>query len=156
MRFFGLSRHGRAATIGYFIARLRKALHILVVSLCCLQLGGGPLGLMQLYAWGSMLVDYSQESGLAKAVRETFSGEKPCHLCHKIDAARKNSQDEPGREAPVDILKTAKLLKELMPVAIPRLRNPQSSDLMICAFAGPAMWCGMPAEAPPSPPPRRA
>jgi len=38
-----------------------------------------------------MLVSYAQESSLGKAVRDTFSGAKPCPMCRAIEASREES-----------------------------------------------------------------
>lgn len=43
-----------------------------------------------------MIVSYSQDSTLAEAVTDTFSGEKPCCLCKKIAEAKSSEpEDEP-------------------------------------------------------------
>lgn len=57
---------------------------------------GGPWVLLQGFAWARMIVVFSQESGLRTAIVQTFSGRRPCALCH----AAQRGQHEEGRKAP--------------------------------------------------------
>ena len=50
---------------------------------------------MQVYAWARMVVTYSGESGLAKGLQDTFSGEKPCKYCKAIQAERTDRDESP-------------------------------------------------------------
>lgn len=50
----------------------------------------GPLALLQLGAWAWMLTSYSQESSFEQAVRETFSGERPCEMCKLVETVQEN------------------------------------------------------------------
>lgn len=57
----------------------------LVVWLGCVHMICGPQGALQAVAWLSMLVTYSVETGLPRAVVDTFSGAKPCPMCRVIE-----------------------------------------------------------------------
>ncbi len=51
----------------------------------------GPLALLQVVAWTGMLWNYSRDQGIAVAVVDTFSGEKPCDLCLTIQEMREST-----------------------------------------------------------------
>jgi hypothetical protein len=53
---------------------------------------GGHFALVQTFAWGNMLVEYSQSSSVLEAAKKTFDGEHPCHLCKVVKESRE--QDE--------------------------------------------------------------
>ncbi len=119
----------------------------------CLHLVGGPYSLVQLYAWGNMLVTYSQETSFQQAAEDTFSGEKPCHLCKKISAAKSDeSKSGDGKQplAPAN----AKLFQDLFPPTIATLSDPFSTPFPCPAFPAVAEMISPPANGPPSPPPR--
>ena len=42
--------------------------------------------LLQLIAWGTMLIRYSFEEGLAQGWRMTFDGNHPCAICHAVSS----------------------------------------------------------------------
>ncbi len=70
---------------------------LLVAASTSLQ---GPMDVLQLFAWTSMMVDYSQELGLSEGIKQTFSGEAPCSLCLSILDSRTSPHSEEGLEAP--------------------------------------------------------
>ena len=72
---------------------LRRTAQSLLIALCC-PLVVGPQVFLQLGAWGWMLSSYAQEGGIEQAIRETFSGERPCLLCKIIEA----TEDQNTRE----------------------------------------------------------
>ncbi len=88
---------------------MKRALQILLCLLTALHLCGGPLGVVQLVAWGQMIWDYSQNRGLAEAVMDTFDGEHPCAMCCKISKAEQNKQ----KQNPLPLEKTEKVSKWL-------------------------------------------
>ncbi|PXA05529.1 hypothetical protein DDZ13_01260 [Coraliomargarita sinensis] len=65
----------------------------------CLWLAVGPLALLQLGAWTWMVASYAQDGSLEKAIEETFSDQRPCHMCRLIDAVEeeKDSGSTPIR-----------------------------------------------------------
>jgi len=56
--------------------------------------------LEQFRAWGSMFAGFSQSESIAKAARDTFSGEKPCSRCHQLTRERASSTSETALNAP--------------------------------------------------------
>ena len=131
---------------------LKKFLQLLLVSLGCLHLAGGPYSLVQVYAWAGMLVRYSQDDGLLQAAKDTFSGEKPCELCHKIAAAKKS---EPGGEKePLAPLGSGKLLQEMIASEVVDARPPRATDFVVAGFTGVLPPLARGTAAPPTPPPR--
>ncbi len=133
---------------------LKKLFHLLFVSIGCLQLAGGPYCALQIYAWAGMLASYSQEGGIVKAARETFSGEKPCALCCKIAAAQKQDSERPEPFAPVSGSQLAKLLQDLIPAGQIHLIFSCPTELPPVVFPGFHLCPGGAADAPPVPPPR--
>jgi hypothetical protein len=68
-----------------------------IAALFAAMLGVGPLGLMQVVAWGGMLWSYSlKEQSLARGVSKTFDGEHPCSMCKKIGEVSKEEQKQPA------------------------------------------------------------
>ena len=85
-------------------------LRALFLLTCCLPLAIGPLNLLQVWAWGTMLRNYSQERSLSEAAEMTFGGEYPCEMCRKIAVARqKKSPPEHPPSQPSDEQKTLRL-----------------------------------------------
>ena len=76
---------------------LQRTAQSLLIALCC-ALVVGPQFFLQLGAWGWMLSSYAQEDGIEQAIRETFSGERPCQLCKIIEATdEQNTQERSAR-----------------------------------------------------------
>jgi hypothetical protein len=115
---------------------------------------GGPYSMMQVYAWAGMLVTYSQNDGLVQAAKDTFSGEKPCGLCHKIAAARDAERESPQPLAPSSPSFSGKLLQEMIPAAQICLVFPSACELPAAVFTVAAEPRGLFAACPPTPPPR--
>ncbi|MFP4203319.1 MAG: hypothetical protein ACLFS4_03195 [Opitutales bacterium] len=65
--------------------RLRFLFRMFKLVVCAVLLLG-PQVVLQLTAWSYMLISYAQESSIQEAVRDTFSGQRPCDLCHLIEA----------------------------------------------------------------------
>lgn len=134
---------------------LKKFFQLLFVFLGCLQLVGGPYAAMQVYAWAGMLVSYSQDGGIVKAAKETFSGEKPCSLCCKISAARKAEGENREPLAPVSGGKQlVKQLQEMIPTGEIRLIPSSPGELPLVTFTGILLPAGLASASPPTPPPR--
>jgi hypothetical protein len=49
---------------------------------------------LQVVAWGTMLWQYSAQSGLSVGFADTFSGDKPCDLCRIVQNSE-NEQNTP-------------------------------------------------------------
>jgi len=118
-------------------------------------MAGGPYSLIQVYAWANMLVSYSQDSGIVQATKDTFSGEKPCHLCKKIasnNAAEKDGSDPviPRSQLPM------KALQEMLPAKCIALAEPRGKAWQPPGFSAIHTSDGIHTNAPPLPPPRVA
>jgi hypothetical protein len=73
-----------------------------------------------------MIVDYSKEDGLLSATRDTFSGERPCHLCHRISEAKENDDSKP---TPLTAPDHSRLLQDMLPsrtASVPPPHSPRS------------------------------
>lgn len=105
---------------------------------------------MQVYAWAGMLVSYSQDDGLLKAAKDTFSGEKPCELCCKIAEAKKEA---PGKE-PLAPTVSGKLLQDMIASEVVTAVPPRFDDLPNLGFPGMSLPVEKGTAAPPTPPPR--
>lgn len=131
-----------------------RFLRIILVLTGCLHLCGGHYGVMQMFAWGKMIVDYSAEKGLVEGVKDTFDGQHPCELCHSIAKAEK--EDSESQETPFRP-DTRKLeLKNILPVGRMTARKPISRDFPLPAFAEPGPCLSLTPPSPDTPPPRLA
>jgi len=111
---------------------------------------GGPYSIVQVYAWANMIVDYSKESTVKEAITDTFSGEKPCHLCCKIAKAKATEPKE--TEAPLTA--PERPLQHLFPPTIVSLKDPISTTLPSPVFSPPNHLLSLAPSGPPVPPPR--
>ena len=60
-----------------------------LLALLLVLLMQGPAMFVQEMAWGKMLINYTQERGLARGLVETFDGKHPCELCDAAADLRK-------------------------------------------------------------------
>ena len=83
-RSAALLTHGRCvislASVIRWIARA-----VTIFALCC-AIGLQWLALQSI-AWTAMLVDYSKQDSICRAIAETLDGAHPCSLCHVINSA---------------------------------------------------------------------
>lgn len=134
---------------------LKKLFQILLVSLGCLHLAGGPYSLMQVYAWAGMLVSYSKHDGLLQGAKDTFSGEKPCELCCKIAAAKKTDSSPEKKDLPLpSSASPGKLLQDFLPCEIVSVKPPRFTDSPSLPFPGLCVPLETAGASPPVPPPR--
>jgi hypothetical protein len=112
-----------------------------VALLLCVSVGA-PWIALQSVAWATMLVEYSQESTLAKAMVQTFDGNHPCDLCKHVRV--KQSEKKP--DAPSTTLKPDLLCVKRAVVLIPPYVDLSFPTELIDASTEP--------PAPPVPPPR--
>ena len=75
------------------IARLGHL--ILLASI--LAASGGHWAVLQVVAWGGMLVEYSLEGGIDQAAIRTFDGNHPCKLCNAIQKGRQSEKNKRRR-----------------------------------------------------------
>lgn len=52
--------------------------------------------MLQTVAWTGMIFSNVQKSEISAAIRDTFSGEKPCRLCHVVQEGREQEQQLPA------------------------------------------------------------
>lgn len=90
-----------------FILYSRRLGRIALVLLS-LWLLVGPTALLQLTAWSWMIVSYSSEDGFRAGFNDTFSGEKPCELCHFVEEIEqpsdKNNTPPPPENREIKLL----------------------------------------------------
>jgi hypothetical protein len=132
---------------------LKKLFRHLFLILGCLHLVGGPYSIIQVYAWVNMLASYSQQSSVSQALVDTFSGQKPCHLCAKITAAKSTAPAEQAPESPL-LSSASKLFETLFPPAELTLKQPLSSPFPQPSFLAVREIASAPSSGPPVPPPR--
>lgn len=75
--------------------RMPRIHRILLVCLLSWSLGFEWFSL-QSVAWASMLVERSAQSDWRQAVRTTFDGQHPCHLCRVVQSAQAEDDDTSG------------------------------------------------------------
>jgi hypothetical protein len=87
-----------------------------VALVICYSIGGHWIGLQSI-AWASMVVNYSQQCSIAKAIERTFDGEHPCDLCKHISKARdtEKKQDSRSLNAKADLICTTRRVVLLPP-----------------------------------------
>lgn len=118
----------------------------------CLQLVGGPYALVQIYAWGTMITNYSRETGIIQGTKDTFSGEKPCQLCCKITEAKKaDGKKDQQSPAPASL---TKLSQEFVTSSVPDLVPPVPRDMPAVLYYGQLMQYRTSSSLPPVPPPK--
>src|SRR5437867_13429722 len=104
---------------------------------------GAHWAILQSVAWTSMVIAYSQKAPLKEALQKTFDGQHPCRLCRFVAEGQKSEQRQHARPVvKLDVCFVAQRLT-LFP---PRLEAGYPAR-MDCLPA--------PAEALPTPPPRR-
>jgi hypothetical protein len=86
---------GENAWLGLLRRRFQLSL---VLFLCCLATGT-QWEVLQVFAWGRMMVNYSRSEPLAQAVSDTFDGQM-CSICRLVAGARKQQQAHPEQQAP--------------------------------------------------------
>lgn len=109
--------------------------------------------MLQCVAWAGMLWSYSEESGMLQAARDTFSGEKPCHLCEALDESKQGNGQTP-EPMPSKGLEKLKELQPLQALGQLALKSRATIELMYALHVDPAPLMGLERERPISPPPR--
>lgn len=83
---------------------------------------GGHLALLQTFAWGNMLADFSSKGSLSEAMEKTFDGEHPCPLCKAV----KKSEGEDDKKP---LLKAEMKMEVALPVPV-KVPFPRSTELV--------------------------
>jgi hypothetical protein len=74
---------------------VRQRIQISIVLLLCFASSGAQWDVVQTFAWGRMMANYSRAMPLAEAMAKTFDGEM-CPLCRLVANARKQEQSRSG------------------------------------------------------------
>lgn len=102
--------------------------------------------LLQIVAWGGMLVKYSKGVSFKVAVEKTFNGKHPCCMCKAIEKAKRDEKKAPSKE-------TDSKGPQLFVTSSLRLMFPPSEgELLLLRVA----MLRQGSTAPPVPPPRLA
>ena len=72
---------------------------------------GGHLALLQTFAWGKMMVDFSATSSLTEAVGKTFDGAHPCALCKVVKKTK-------GEEEKKTVVKAEMKMELALPASV--------------------------------------
>lgn len=107
---------------------MRRIVGITMMFLAMFSIAGGHWAVLQTVAWAQMLRDYSQESGFATAVTQTFSGERPCTMCKSIEKNRQQEEKAPP------LLKVDKKAEVFVAAIGDELRPPLSTILSYASF----------------------
>lgn len=99
-----------------------------------------------------MITNYSKETGIIQGTKDTFSGEKPCHLCCKITEAKK-ADGKKNQQSPAPASPT-KISQEFVTSSEPNLVPPVSSDMPVVIYYGRLMEDRTSPNLPPVPPPK--
>ncbi|WP_411846928.1 hypothetical protein AAFN60_05360 [Roseibacillus persicicus] len=136
-----------------FSSGVLKALRSIFLLLGCLHVAVGPMNLLQIAAWTSMLFDYSQENTIAEAVEMTFDGDHPCSLCCAIAEAKEEESEQPA--APNNPKQQEQLRLDLYPLAKVRTESGRALSSQPSPSAGERLLaaCEFTASIP-SPPPQ--
>jgi hypothetical protein len=135
-------------------SQVKRSAKLLIMLFGCLHLVcGGSLGMMQVAAWGKMLVSYSQDAGVVQAVAMTFDGEHPCSLCRVIKEARETCPTPEKAPTPTSD-SASKLVKDYVsPIERVQLA-PVLTVREVLAWTTITGCIGCGQMGPPSPPPR--
>ncbi len=129
-----------------------RILRFILVLTGCLHLCGGHYGVMQMFAWGKMIVDYSAEKGLVEGMKDTFGGERPCELCASIAEAKKSDSTSPENPWKSQLKKLE--LKNLLSTEQLAASKPRYDDFIPPGYADPRTFSPVFRKSPDTPPPR--
>ena len=127
---------------------MRQRISLILTLTAWLLATGSHWDLVQTYAWGRMIADYSGQMTLADAVTKTFSPKTMCRLCRAVADAKQRSANNPaipGGKSP------GKILLVCAPRALVFANPAPICAVAVAAFPAPA---SEERPAPPSPPPR--
>lgn len=128
--------------------RMKRLINISGLAGCLAAaffLAGGHWMLLQAFAWGRMIVVYSQEGTLAEAVKKTFDGKHPCKFCRVVQEAQTPDPEDVPKEETGRVLE---MLGEVQLVSVPPV--PVRSCELPCAADDIGKGRAVP---PPTPPP---
>jgi hypothetical protein len=124
---------------------VNRALKLTAALLLCLSLGLHWV-VLQSVAWTTMLIERTQTTSFATALKTTFDGQHPCKICRAV------REGHAAEKKPESQLKLQKL-----EIAAPREVAPMltAADKPVLVIAAGVPWRPR-AESPAPPPPRTA
>lgn len=129
---------------------MRRQLSLIFTLSAWLFATGSHWDLVQTYAWGSMIADFSGEMSLSAAVKKTFAAETMCNLCHAVADAKQSSE---GDGTTPDAKSLGKILLVCAPSTAMCVGSASAGSGMTDLILSPL---SVDRAAPPLPPPRRA
>lgn len=128
--------------------RVRQSSRLSLILLVCLAATGVQWDMLQVFAWGRMIVDHAATMPLSAAVAKTFDGEM-CSLCCVVARAQRR-ESAPAHPADAKVAAKPILFFQLASVVVPDAARslPWHQDM--------TMASGRDRAAPAAPPPRSA
>ena len=105
---------GRAICLA---AVVRRTLQVLTLCLAWLCANGALWDVVQVFAWGKMVHDYSQVMPLAQAITKTFDGSAPCEICTVVDDAKQSQPAQQVERSQEKILLACQVPEEFFVIA---------------------------------------
>lgn len=96
----------------------------LLCILAIFALSGLDRGVMQSYAWSTMMADRAPEQGFTKALDSTFSGVEPCHICQALEETETKPPIAPAAEE------------------LPKLYSPATTKTALAVIPTDSRWIG--------------
>jgi len=127
---------------------MRPRFSLILTLFAWLLATGSHWDLVQTYAWGSMIADYTQRMPFAAAVKKTFSAETMCEICHVVADAKKSSANEAAAPGPKS---TGKIFLVTAPAGSVVFKPAAACTGLVPSIVPPS---SVERASPPSPPPR--
>lgn len=70
---------------------MRSRLSLFTLLLAWLLATGSQWEVVQIFAWGRMIVQSARQENLSSAIQDTLEGKAPCAICRLVTAAKKNA-----------------------------------------------------------------
>jgi hypothetical protein len=90
---------------------MRRKLSLITMLTAWLLATGSHWDLVQTYAWGRMIANYSQTMPLAQAIKLTFTPDNLCGVCASVSEAKQQQ----GATLPSDTKSAGKILMVFQP-----------------------------------------
>ncbi|CAM2987679.1 hypothetical protein [Rariglobus hedericola] len=90
---------------------MRRKLSLITMLTAWLLATGSHWDLVQTFAWGRMIANYSQSMSLAQAVKLTFTPDNLCGVCESVSEAKQHQDSA----LPSDAKSTGKILMVFQP-----------------------------------------
>ncbi|MBP6505999.1 MAG: hypothetical protein KA257_00410 [Opitutaceae bacterium] len=106
---------------------MRRVIAISTLCLAWLCANGALWDVVQVFAWGKMVHDYSQVMPLAQAITKTFDGSAPCEICSVVDDAKQSQPAQQVERSQEKILLACQVPEEFF-VIVPDFAWPGGVD----------------------------